>query len=167
MFFLNSITCWGMGKSSIDSQYTYQRRLFHANKQQSNQAIKDRSEFEVLKLEKKIDDLLPPSTVVASNDIVRHFYKNYLAKTMFSRCDWYPSDSQYLNLVSRRCGQAIGLTLAVSRFMMEADANRISGSWVNDQGHLRFEWYGNYCIDGLGNNLGSLADGESKGSNTK
>jgi len=80
-----------------------------------------------------------------SSNEVGTLYKDVLSKSMYSRCRWYPSDSQYLALISQKCGRAKGTLFAFSRFMMEADAGRISSGVVNDDGHVRFVDFRDYC----------------------
>lgn len=72
-------------------------------------------------------------------------YKNFLSKSMYSRCRWLPSDSQYLAIASQRCGRAKGTFLAFSRFMTEHDADKISEGIINDSGFIRFLGFGHSC----------------------
>lgn len=69
---------------------------------------------------------------------IEKIYKDVFAKSMYSKCQWLPSDSQYLKIKAKQCGQARGSLLAVGRFLAEADAALISEHAVNDQGRLRF-----------------------------
>ena len=69
---------------------------------------------------------------------IEKIYKDVFAKSMYSKCQWLPSDSQYLKIKTTQCGQARGSFLAVGRFLAEADAALISEHAVNDQGRLRF-----------------------------
>ena len=72
-------------------------------------------------------------------------YKDFLAKSMYSRCRWFPSDSQYLAMISKKCGNTQATLLAFSRFMTEHDADKISEGIINDDGHLRFVDFKNTC----------------------
>ncbi len=76
---------------------------------------------------------------------VSTLYKEFLAKSMYSRCRWFPSDSQYLKIASEKCGNTKGTLLAFSRFMTEPDADKISAGLVNDHGHIRFLDFENTC----------------------
>jgi hypothetical protein len=69
---------------------------------------------------------------------IEKIYKDVFAKSMYSKCQWLPSDSQYLEIKSKQCGQARGSLFAVGRFLAEADAALISEHAVNDRGRLRF-----------------------------
>lgn len=80
-----------------------------------------------------------------STNEIATLYKDFLSKSMYSRCRWFPSDSQYLAIVSQKCGRLRGTLLAFSRFMTEHDANNISEGIVNDEGHLRFLSFGQSC----------------------
>lgn len=72
-------------------------------------------------------------------------YKNLLARSISSRCRWFPSDSQYMNIVSRKCGSARGTLFAFARFMTEADAFRLGDGAVNDHNHTRFVDFKDDC----------------------
>lgn len=72
-------------------------------------------------------------------------YRGALGKTMYSHCRWFPSDSQYLEIATLHCGAPRGTVLAISRFMREYDAHRITDQFVNDRGLLRFLDFGKSC----------------------
>lgn len=84
---------------------------------------------------------------------VEYLYKNFLGRSMYSECQWYPSDSQLMNLATRHCGAFRGTLLAISRFMIESEAHKVSSSLVHDyhqsrlsglrseSGRIRFQWY--------------------------
>lgn len=76
---------------------------------------------------------------------VGSLYKNFLAKSMYSQCRWFPSDSEYMKIMSNKCGSARGTVLAFARFMSEHDAYRISEGLVNDHGRIRFLGFRNSC----------------------
>jgi len=78
-----------------------------------------------------------------TND-VGSLYKNFLAKSMSSRCRWLPSDSQYMNLKTVKCGQARGTIFAFARFMNESNAADISKDIVSDNHYIRFLNFGDH-----------------------
>lgn len=82
---------------------------------------------------------------LSSKQEVSFLYKNVLARSMASRCRWYPSDSQYMNIVSRKCGSLRGTLFAFSRFMTEADAYRISSGSVIENQQLHFVDFPSDC----------------------
>lgn len=87
-----------------------------------------------------------PARIVDSVNDVGFLYKKFLAKSMYSHCRWFPSDSQYMLIKSQECGSFRGTLLAFSRFMMEYDADKISKNIVNDHGYIRFLNFGsNNC----------------------
>ena len=67
-----------------------------------------------------------------------HLYRGFLARSMYSRCHWLPSDSQYLNLATAQCGPVKGAVMAISRFMTEPDVSKINSNVVDDHGRIRF-----------------------------
>ena len=69
---------------------------------------------------------------------IEKVYTDVFSKTMYSKCRWLPSDTQYLKIKTNSCGQARGSILAIGRFIMESDAFMISNETVNDNGHLGF-----------------------------
>lgn len=80
-----------------------------------------------------------------SNSDLGLLYQNVLSKSMYSKCRWYPSDSQYLSLKTKECGAYRGTVLAFSRLMLENDADKISAGVVNESHHLRFVDFGVGC----------------------
>lgn len=80
-----------------------------------------------------------------STNEISTLYKDFLSKSMYSKCRWFPSDSQYLAISSQKCGRTRGTLLAFSRFMTESDADKISEGIVNDDGHIRFLGFGDNC----------------------
>ena len=78
------------------------------------------------------------SASVASSNEVHSLYRNVFSKTMYSKCRWFPSDSQFLAIKSKACGSATGTVLAFGRFMSEADAVMVGSEILNDHGHIRF-----------------------------
>jgi putative component of membrane protein insertase Oxa1/YidC/SpoIIIJ protein YidD len=93
----------------------------------------------------KLRRLTPNKLQFSSANQVGDLYKNFLAKSMYSKCRWFPSDSEYMKITSRQCGQMKGTLLAFSRFMGEHDAYRISKQIVNDHEHIRFLNFGRDC----------------------
>lgn len=49
-------------------------------------------------------------------------YQKILRPSLFSRCDYYPSDSVFSQNVSRRCGAVSSLYKTFDRFLREPDA---------------------------------------------
>jgi putative component of membrane protein insertase Oxa1/YidC/SpoIIIJ protein YidD len=69
---------------------------------------------------------------------VGNLYRGFLSKSMYSKCRWFPSDSEYLKLKSLECGQLRSTILAFARFMSENDASDLASEVLNDHGHIRF-----------------------------
>jgi putative component of membrane protein insertase Oxa1/YidC/SpoIIIJ protein YidD len=86
----------------------------------------------------KLSKRLAVSPAEGAASEVAILYRDFLSKSMYSRCRWLPSDSQYLTIMSNKCGRSKGLLLAFSRFMTENDAHLISDGIVNDDNHIRF-----------------------------
>lgn len=93
----------------------------------------------------KLSRKLSASQSAGSTNEVATLYKDFLSKSIYSRCRWLPSDSQYLTMTSQKCGRLKGTLLAFSRFMTEHDADKISEGIVNDDGHIRFLSFGRNC----------------------
>jgi hypothetical protein len=72
-------------------------------------------------------------------------YKQMFSRSMYSNCRWFPSDSEYMRIMSRRCGSAKGLIKGYARFTTEFEAFRLSEGSVNDHGRLRFVQFGDDC----------------------
>lgn len=72
-------------------------------------------------------------------------YKGALGKSMYSHCRWLPSDSQYLEISTIQCGAFRGTISAISRFMREYDAHRLTDQVVNDHGLIRFVDFSKDC----------------------
>jgi len=72
------------------------------------------------------------------NNALTGLYRGFLAKSMYSRCHWFPSDSQYMKLASAKCGPLKGTLMAIARFMSEPNAQSFNSSVVNDHGRIRF-----------------------------
>ena len=69
---------------------------------------------------------------------IEKIYKDFFAKSMYSKCQWFPSDSEFLKIKTKQCGQARGSLLAIGRFLAEPDASQISVHPINDRNRLRF-----------------------------
>ena len=93
----------------------------------------------------KLARKLPSSHEGRTPNEVGNLYKKFLSKSMYSRCRWLPSDSQYLAISSKKCGPIRGTILAFSRFMTEHDADKLSAGVVNDTGRIRFLDFGDNC----------------------
>ncbi len=94
------------------------------------------------KLSKKLKS---PHVAASDTTEVGVLYKNVFAKSMYSKCRWYPSDSQYMAIHAKRCGATRGTLLAVARFMTEHDAVHVADEVVNDHNHIRFVDFGGSC----------------------
>jgi putative component of membrane protein insertase Oxa1/YidC/SpoIIIJ protein YidD len=79
-----------------------------------------------------------------SNDL-GPLYKRLFTQSIYSRCQWLPSDSQYLNFSSAKCGPLRGTFLTVGRFMSESNVSDLSSQAVNDHGRIRFIDFGRSC----------------------
>ncbi len=54
---------------------------------------------------------------VSSQSSAVNLYREGLARTLYSRCKWFPSDSRYAQIAQNRCGAFRGGMMAFSRFM--------------------------------------------------
>lgn len=52
-------------------------------------------------------------------------YQKVLRPSLFSRCDYYPSDSVYSQSLAKRCGTLPSLFKTYSRFLREPDAGQL------------------------------------------
>jgi putative component of membrane protein insertase Oxa1/YidC/SpoIIIJ protein YidD len=50
------------------------------------------------------------------------FYQNTLRSSLYSECDYFPSDSVYSQTLSKRCGSFAPLLKTFSRFILEPDS---------------------------------------------
>ncbi len=57
-------------------------------------------------------------------------YQQILRPSLFSKCDYYPSDSQYSQILSQRCGTVSSLFKTFDRFLREPDASHFGLSMV-------------------------------------
>lgn len=115
----------------LGSQGSHSASLIDANFKQSRMLQPDRSREDT------------PRNA-ATNDI-GVAYKSLFARSMYSACRWFPSDSEFLKISSQRCGPTRGTVLAFARFMSEHDAERISQGIVVDQNRIRFLGLSNDC----------------------
>lgn len=63
-------------------------------------------------------------------------YRQVVAKTLYSHCKWFPSDSRYAQTAQNRCGGVKGGMMAFSRFMMEEDAIKMGYPVINNHDHI-------------------------------
>jgi len=63
-------------------------------------------------------------------------YRQVVAKTLYNRCKWFPSDSRYAQIAQKRCGNFQGGLMAFSRFLTEEDAVKQGYPIVNNSNHL-------------------------------
>ena len=75
----------------------------------------------------------------------REVYREVFASVIYSKCRWFPSDSEFTRLVSEKCGQLRGTLLGVGRFLNEPHASEISSDIFLDHGHLRFVDFKTQC----------------------
>lgn len=52
-------------------------------------------------------------------------YRQFLSRSMWSRCRWLPSDSNYFRRVRRSCGPAFAAFLSAARILAEPDSARL------------------------------------------
>lgn len=52
-------------------------------------------------------------------------YQTVLRPSLFSRCDYYPSDSVYSQNLAKRCGTLPSLFKTFDRFLREPDASQL------------------------------------------
>jgi len=91
-------------------------------------------------------NLAQERTAVAGDNLLGTLYRKGLAQSMSTRCRWFPSDSEYLNLASRKCGFFWGTSMALGRFMLEADAYKLTADSVNDSDRIRFVDFEVNCL---------------------
>ncbi len=65
-------------------------------------------------------------------------YQQFFAKSMYSKCRWFPSDSGYLKLKSLNCGSGVATLKSIGRFLDEFDADKLTLDTIVDQGHRKF-----------------------------
>jgi hypothetical protein len=92
----------------------------------------------------KFNRALPNSTKVTANSLAV-LYKGFFAHSMASDCPWYPSDSRYMALMAKRCGELRGSMMAMGRFLNEPNANEIASSVILNKNKLRFVDFGDSC----------------------
>ena len=57
-------------------------------------------------------------------------YQQILRPSLYSKCDYYPSDSQYSQILSQKCGTIPSLFKTFNRFLREPDASHFGLSMV-------------------------------------
>lgn len=62
---------------------------------------------------------------VESESATVSVYQKVLRPSLFSRCDYYPSDSVYSQNLAKRCGTLPSLFKTFSRFLREPDAGQL------------------------------------------
>lgn len=72
-------------------------------------------------------------------------YRNGIAKTLYSQCKWFPSDSTYTSIAQKKCGVLTGTMLGFARFMNEQDAAYMGYPTVHFRNHLNFVDLPNEC----------------------
>jgi hypothetical protein len=63
-------------------------------------------------------------------------YRDFLARSMFSRCRMIPTDSQLFDLRARRCGSVPAAVLGWSRMLLEVEATPATVRPALLDGHL-------------------------------
>lgn len=84
------------------------------------------------------------ATTLNSNELTG-LYRGVIARSLYSRCQWFPSDSEFMAWKSRECGPLKGTLFAFGRFMMESDASRLGSDTILESGRLRFVDFGGSC----------------------
>lgn len=65
-------------------------------------------------------------------------YQKVLRPSLFSRCDYYPSDSVYSQNLAKRCGTIPSLFKTFDRFLREPDAGYLGLPMVNNNHGISF-----------------------------
>ena len=65
-------------------------------------------------------------------------YRSFVAPSLFTRCKWYPSDSQFAMVLQNKCGSIHGGIAAFARFSYEEDASRMGYGIFNDKGQIKY-----------------------------
>lgn len=65
-------------------------------------------------------------------------YQQILRPSLYSKCDYYPSDSQYSQILSQRCGTVSSLFKTFDRFLREPDASHFGLSMVTPLNETHF-----------------------------
>lgn len=73
------------------------------------------------------------------------FYRNFLSKTLFSDCKWFPSDSAYTQIAQNKCGPLKGALMGIARFMNETDAANIGYPLLIVDHKIHFKDFPNEC----------------------
>ncbi|MFZ4402630.1 MAG: membrane protein insertion efficiency factor YidD [Pseudobdellovibrionaceae bacterium] len=72
-------------------------------------------------------------------------YRSAFAPTLYSRCKWFPSDSNYATVAQNKCGATQGALMAFSRFLSEEDAPRMGYNAINNKGHIEYVDFPTRC----------------------
>lgn len=72
-------------------------------------------------------------------------YRGIFKRITASRCNWFPSDSAYVLLASKRCNPIVGTISGVGRFMTEVDAPLFKYPLLQINNHLAFVDFGVVC----------------------
>lgn len=65
-------------------------------------------------------------------------YQKVLRPSLFSRCDYFPSDSVYSQNLAKRCGAVSSLFKTFDRFLREPDASYLGLPMVNNNHGISF-----------------------------
>lgn len=65
-------------------------------------------------------------------------YQKVLRPSLFSRCDYFPSDSAYSQNLAKRCGTIPSLFKTFDRFLREPDAGYLGLPMVNNNHGISF-----------------------------
>lgn len=65
-------------------------------------------------------------------------YQKVLRPSLFSRCDYYPSDSAYSQNLAKRCGTLPSLFKTFDRFLREPDAGHLGLPMVTNNHGISF-----------------------------
>jgi putative component of membrane protein insertase Oxa1/YidC/SpoIIIJ protein YidD len=73
------------------------------------------------------------------------FYQNVLSSTLGSHCSYYPSDSRYAMMISKRCGPVLTMFKSFERYSREFDASHLGLPLVQVDGDNHFKDIPNEC----------------------
>ena len=73
------------------------------------------------------------------------FYQNVLSSTLGSHCSYFPSDSRYAMMISKRCGPVMTMFKSFERYSREFDAAHLGLPIVNVDRDNHFKDIPNEC----------------------
>lgn len=67
------------------------------------------------------------------------FYQKVLRSTLNSECSYYPSDSEYAQMMAKRCGPVKTMLKSFARFSLEPESAQLGRSIVRVENKIHFQ----------------------------